>query len=194
MRELAHNVRATTEQRTKHLFINMPLTKAKKSSVVSDVKDRASRSQIVIFTNFHGLGMERMTELRKKLRDVGAEYLVVKKRLLKIGLEGSDLSAAELNGEVGVVFGFQDPTAAAKAIHEFAASNAEQLSLLGGLFESRLVGAGEVKSLATIPSRDVLYAQLASVLAGPMRGLVGVMAAVPRGFVQSLSQIAEKKS
>ncbi|MEK7660328.1 MAG: 50S ribosomal protein L10 [Patescibacteria group bacterium] len=172
----------------------MPLTKAKKLSVVSDVKDRASRSQIVIFTNFHGLGMERMTELRAKLRGVGAEYLVVKKRLLKIGLGEQDISEATLNGEVGVVFGFQEPTTAAKVIHEFAKVNAEQLSLLGGLFESRLMNAGEVKALATIPSREVLYAQLASVLAGPIRGLALVMAAVPRGFVQSLAQIAEKKS
>ena len=172
----------------------MPLTKGKKSSVVSDVKDRASRAQVVSFTNFHGLGMEKMTELRKKLRDVGAEYLVAKKRLLKIGLSEHDLSGADLKGEVGVVFGFAEPTAAAKTVHEFATANAEQLSLLGGVFESRLMNAIEVKALATIPSRDVLYAQLASVLAGPMRGLVGVMAAVPRGFVQSLSQIAEKKS
>lgn len=149
---------------------------------------------MVIFTNFHGLGMEKMTELRAKLRGVGAEYLVAKKRLLKIGLGEHDLSGADLKGEVGVVFGFQEPTAAAKVIHEFAKANAEQLSLLGGVFESRLMNAIEVKALATIPSREVLYAQLASVLAGPMRGLVGVMAAVPRGFVQSLSQIAEKKS
>lgn len=172
----------------------MALTRAKKESVVGDLEKKLSGAKMAVFTNFHGLDVKGMTELRRSLRKEGVEYVVAKKRLIAIALEKVGAPAvAGMDGEVGVAIASEDPTAAARITHNFAKTHAEQFQLLAGVFENRAIAKNDVIALATIPPREVLLGQLVGVLASPMRGLVMALSGVPKGLVYALAEIERSK-
>lgn len=172
----------------------MALTRAKKEEVVADLDKRISGSSMAVFTNFHGLDVKGMTELRRSLRKEGVEYVVAKKRLIAIALEKNGIASSEgMDGEVGVALASDDPTAAARITHNFAKKHAETFQVLSGVFEKRAIMKADVIALATIPPREVLLGQLLGVLAGPMRGLVTVLSGVPRALVFALADLSRKE-
>lgn len=172
----------------------MALTRAKKETVVADLERKLGAAKMAVFTNFHGLDVKSMTELRRSLRKEGVDYVVAKKRLIAIALEKNGIPTTEgMEGEVGVALASEDPTAAARVTFEFAKKHAEQFKLLSGVFEKRAIGKNDVVALATIPPREVLLGQLVGVLSSPMRGLVTALAGVPKGLVYALAEIERKK-
>ena len=153
----------------------------------------------MIFLRFSGLSVAKASELRRKLREAGASYMVAKKRLARLVLKEKSIDMPALEGEVAFIFsggelaaGSSDAMlAAAKAVHVFTKANKET-SVLGGILEMRAVDAGVITRLAQIPPREVLLAQILGVLQGPMRGFMGVLNGPQRGLVTALKQIAEK--
>lgn len=161
----------------------MAKTKQQKTDTLDRMKDAVKTAGSVVFVNFHGLGVSDTNDMRDALKAQNVTYLVAKKTLAKraiadAGLEGE---IPQLDGELALAWG-DDQVAPAREVQEFAKKYKERLSILGGVFEHRLMGKDEMISIASIPSLQTLYAQFANVINSPIQGLV-----------VALNQIAEKK-
>ncbi|MBI4501880.1 MAG: 50S ribosomal protein L10 [Gemmatimonadetes bacterium] len=154
----------------------MSATRTQKSEVVVDLKDRLTRSPAIYVTDFTGLTVKRMTDLRRKLRGVGVGYVVVKNTLAARAFAEVKISGMDdvLAGATGLVFAGSDPVGAAKVLADFH-KEFQQPTVKAGLLEGRRITADEVKRLATLPSRAVLLAQLGGAFQAPMAGFVGAL-------------------
>ncbi len=171
------------------------MNRSEKQAVVSEVSDRLARANAVILTDFSGLKVEQMTDLRQKLKDAGLDYLVVKNTLLKLASQGTEAESLtqDLTGPNGLGFSFDDPVELAKVLVNFAKDN-PKLEIKEGVLDGKIISTAEVTALAKLPSREVLLAQLLGVMNGVARNFVSVLAAVPRGLVTALKQIEEQKA
>ncbi len=146
-------------------------------------------------TDFTGLNVMRMTELRRRLRAAGVSYVVVKNTLAQRALAANAVTglAEQLRGPTGLVLAGRDPAAAAKVIAEFA-REFERPAIKAGLVDGRPVTAEQVKRLAELPSRDQLLGQLAGALQAPVAQFAGVLAAVLQQFVGALEALRAQRS
>ena len=184
------------------LIFGMPLTKPQKEEIVSRFSTAFKKSSLLIFLNFHGLSVAKGSELRRKLRQAGAIYLVAKKRLAHLVLKQENIEMPKLEGEVAFVFGGGElaggsddaALAAAREVESFAKTHQEGVKILGGVFEKALLDMAGIVRLAKIPSRPVLLSQLLGVLQGPARELVGVLNGNQRKLVMALREIVKKKA
>jgi large subunit ribosomal protein L10 len=169
--------------------------RSEKEAVVKELSGRLSKAKAVVLTDFSGLKVDQMTELRRKFRESGLEYLVVKNTLFKLASQGTNTEALtqEIAGPNGLGFAYEDPVEMAKVLVEFAKAN-PKLEIKEGVLEGKPIAAEDVKSLAKLPSREVLLAQLLGAMNGVARNFVSVLAAVPRGLVTALKQIEEQKA
>lgn len=173
----------------------MPKTKEQKKAVIQELKDRLQKIKSAVFVNFAGLKMKDAQKLREKSWAEGVDYNVVKKTLLKIALNEAglgDFDTKKLEGNIGLAFGYSDELAAPKFIADFAKSN-ESIKILGGILEDKFIEAGEVKSLAALPSKNELLSKLVGSLASPLSGLFNVLQGNLRGLIQVLSAVRDKK-
>lgn len=172
----------------------MPLTKEKKKQILDSVTGSLKKAKIIIFANFHGLNIKEVTKLRRTLREDGVDYVVVKKTLLKNALKNSGYeSNPDLEGEIGIVLGYDDPLIAARDAYNFALSNKETFKLVGGIYEGDAVDKAKINALAVIPSREILLSQLLQVLNGPIGGFERTLNGVQKKFVFALFQIKDSK-
>lgn len=166
----------------------MAITKEKKSSIITRVKDIVSKGKTLVFVNFHGLTVAGVNDLRRLLREKGVGYYVAKKTLIKKAFAGASVegSLPELEGEVAIAFLSGGPTenedilVPVKEVYGFHKKNAEVLKIIGGVFEGKFTDAGEMLALAKIPSREVLLGQLVNVINSPIQGLVIALDAIAK--------------
>jgi large subunit ribosomal protein L10 len=162
----------------------------KKIQLVESLQETFSRCDVGILTDYRGLSMAEMTNLRGKLREAGIEYRVVKNSLAQLAAKnlGMDELAGTFEGPVAVAFGFGEITGAAKVLTDYIRTTKSILNIKGGFLEDRVLSSADVSNLAKLPSREVLIAQvmagmqspiygLVNVLAGPIRGIMGVLQA-----------------
>ena len=168
-----------------------------KFEAVELLKDKFERSSIVITTNYSGLPVSEMTELRRALREADVEYRIIKNTLAYIAAEQAGKPAIKevINGPTGVAFGYDDPLAPARALSGFIRSNRSSLAIMGGEMDGRALTVEQVNQLATMPGREELVAQLLMRMNGPAAGLVNVLngtiaglARVLQGHVDNLQQ------
>lgn len=155
----------------------MAITKERKRELVDQYINWVKSSQALIVTEYTGLPMKQMDELRSKMREAGGEYHVVKNTLGKIAFEetGLPLPEALFEGSTAIGFAFEDPPAAAKALTEFIRTT-EFLKIKGGFLGERNLSADEVNALADLPPLPVLRAQLLGVLMAPASKLARTLA------------------
>ncbi len=170
-----------------------------KVAVVDEVRTKLDEADGVVLTEYRGLDVPAIAELRKALREAGGEYKIYKNTLVRLaardaGMEIDDL----LVGPTAIAFVSARPdgspgdaAAVAKALKDFAKTN-DSLVIKGGVFDDKLLSTDDLKALAELPSRDVLLAQLAGALQAPMAKLAGLLAAVPRDFAYGLQALIEK--
>lgn len=170
-------------------------TKTKKGDIVSDLEAKVKDHTVVLFSDFHGLGVQKQQELRRILRKENAEYKVAKKTLIQRAFDAAKLpfSLLSYKGELAVIFGFGDEVAPAKMLAKFAKANPDGLKILGGLLGGKELTDTQVTALAKLPGKTELIAQLAWTLSAPVRGLVTVLNGNQRKLVFVLSQIAKNK-
>jgi len=168
----------------------MPITKQKKQEIVKELAEKLGRQKAAVFADFSGLKVKDLTDLKNRLRQKGAEFKVAKKTLMNLALKqkGIDADTKAMAGEIAMAMGYDDEVSAAKELREFSKTN-QNLKILGGLLENKLIDAAQVLSLAQLPSKPELLARLAGSLASPSRNFVGVLQGNLRGLVQVLSQI-----
>jgi len=169
------------------------LATAEKIASVAEFKERLENSRIAIATQYVGINVEKVTELRKRLREANCEYMVYKNNLTKRALDELELSDAAQYMEGPTAWAFsEDAVAPAKVLKEFA-EDVEFIKVRGGVLVGDVVTEEQVKALADLPPREVLLAQLVGTIAAPMRNMLGVLQAVPRNLVNVIDQIQKKK-
>jgi large subunit ribosomal protein L10 len=171
------------------------VNRTEKEATVTELREKFQGAQAAIVTEFRGITVAKVNELRRALEKEGAVYRVVKNTLARRAVEGTEYEvlADQFIGPVGVTWAYQDPVAAAKVLAQFA-KDSPVLTLRGGALGGKFLDPVQVEALSKLPSREQLLGQLLSVLVGPMRNLVGVLSGVPRSFVQVLHAIEEKKA
>jgi len=156
------------------------MDRAKKESFVSDLRERVNRAPVLYLTDFTGLSVKAMTELRSSLRNSGAEYLVVKNRLAKrVFAESDELPdiSESLTGPTGFVFGYEDAAAAAKVLSDFAKDHNKKPTFKLGVMENKVLQPEQVEKIAKLPPREQLLAQLAGAFEAPMAALASALEA-----------------
>ena len=156
-------------------------TKAQKQEVVAASAKELAASQSVVITDFTGLSVNQLAVLRRTLRNMGAPYRVVKKRLLKFVFEkeGIAFNPKEFEGQTGVVFSPKDMVETANAVYQFAKQHEKAgfFKILGGFDvpAKAFVSAADVTAMGKLPGRQTLLGQLVGMLASPIRSLVFVL-------------------
>ena len=178
----------------------MALSRKQKEQRLEGYADKLGRAQVVIWCGNFGLTVEQSTELRRTLRGVGAEIVVVKNTIMQRALEGAGLPLDPeiMGGPRMVTFIRNDIAPAATALTNFARQNENVFKIAGGLVGGRLADEAQIRFLATLPTRDVLLAQVVGGIQAPISGFVGTLAAVIRGLANVLnarsSQLEEAAS
>ncbi len=164
-----------------------------KKQAVSELAQKLERSSIVITTNFRGLSVAEMTELRRRLRQEEIEYRVIKNTLAHFAAEqaGKEGLISIIEGPTAIAFGYGNVVAPAKALIDYIRSAKSELRISGGLMEQRVLSASEVATLATLPPKEVLIAKLLSGMQGSILALVNVLNANITGLVSLL--VARRK-
>lgn len=156
----------------------MSLNRNEKAAVVTDVSAQAARAQTLALAEYRGLTVAHLDTLRRQARDKGVYLHVLKNTLARRAVAGTPFEVAS-DAMVGpLIYGFsEDAVAAAKVIADFAKTN-DKLVVKGGAYAGKVLDANGVKALASIPSREVLIAQVAGLLKSPIQRMAGVLAAL----------------
>ena len=165
-----------------------------KKKIVEELHEQLAKSKVVIVTDYKGLNVETMTELRRKLREEQIDYRVVKNTLLIRAAKetGVALIQDQLKGPSAIALSFDDPVAPAKVLMEFAKKN-EKLEIKAGVMEDRVLDLAAIKALAALPPREVLLSQLLSAMVGVPTGLVRVLNGIPQKLMYALQAIKDQK-
>jgi len=171
------------------------VARPEKEAVVKELTDKFSGAKSLVITDYLGLNVAEMTELRSKLREAGVEFKVVKNTLATIA--ANDVEMEEMteyfSGPTAIAFGEDDAVSPAKVLVEFAKDH-EVLEVKAGLLNGEIISKEKVESLAEIPSREELLAKAFASMKAPLSGLVNVLQGNIRGLVQVLNQIKEEKA
>lgn len=170
-------------------------TKAQKQELVTTLADRLRHAPTVYVTDFTGLDVAKLTQLRRRLRAAGVEYVVVKNTLARRAMGDAKVSGLEphLDGPTALVLAGPDPVSAAKVLADFA-REFEKPAVKAGLVDGRAVTPDQVKRLASLPTRKELLAGLGGVLQAPMAGLVGVLNGLLLNFAGALEALRNQRS
>ena len=168
-------------------------TEAKRETV-AELREALSNSRTLIVSEYRGLTVKEIAEIRRALRKQDVSYRVVKNRLLRIAAQDSIGEALSplLTGPTAIAFG-NDESSTAKAVIE-ATRPYRVVTITGGVLGDRAISADGVRSLASLPSRDVLLAKLAGGMQAPVATLAGLLAANIRNLGYALSQVRDQKA
>jgi large subunit ribosomal protein L10 len=170
-------------------------TKAQKQELVTTLADRVARSPTLYVTDFTGLDVARLTELRRRLRAAGVEYVVVKNTLARRAFDSAHVPGLlpHLAGPTALVLAGADPVGAAKVLAEFQKEH-DRPAIRAGLVDGRAVTPAEVKRLAALPSRPELLAQVGGALQAPLAGLAGALHGVLLTMVGALEGLRVQRA
>jgi large subunit ribosomal protein L10 len=161
------------------------MKKTEKEQLVSELRSKIDGATALYYTDFTGLNVKRMTDLRRRLRKAGVEYVVIKNTLALRAVNESGLTGSKLKGPTGVVVS-KDAAAAAKVLVDFAKENEQRPKLKGGLVDGEVVSEADMKKLATLPTKEVAL----GLLAGAMNGVLMVFALALEARKDQLEQTA----
>ena len=170
------------------------MRKEEKQQIAEDLRDRFSKVAIIVLTDYKGLDVTAMNDLRRKLRAEEIEYQVVKNTLLIRASEDNDVALIKdyFKGPNAIALSYDDPISPAKVLSQFAKEN-DKLEIKVGLMNGQVLDANAIKALAKLPSREVLLGQFLSALNAIPASFVRTIAEVPRSFVSVLAAIRDQK-
>jgi large subunit ribosomal protein L10 len=152
-----------------------------KEQLVSELKEKIGSATALYYTDFTGLNVKRMTELRRTLRRANVEYVVIKNTLALRAVNESGLVGERLRGPTGLVV-TKDPVGAAKIITDFAKANDSKPAVKGGVFEGKQIDKAQVTKLASMPSREQMLSELGASMQAPMSMFAGAMNSLLQNF------------
>ncbi|HEV2426893.1 MAG TPA: 50S ribosomal protein L10 [Acidimicrobiales bacterium] len=165
-----------------------------KVAAVTEVAERVSRTTTAVVTEYRGLTVAQISAVRRSLRSLGADYKVFKNTLVRRAIEGTGAEglAAYLEGPTAIAFVDGDVSAVAKALRDLA-KQSPALVIKGGVMDGKAITAADLAALADLPTRDVMLARLAGLIASPMRTLAGLLKAVPQNLAYGLSALIDAR-
>ena len=166
----------------------------RKKQIAEALHDRFARAKVVILTDYKGLNVGAVTELRRRLKEAGIEYQVVKNSLMERASRETEVAVIkdQFKGPSAIALSYDDPVTPAKLLTQFAKEN-DKLEIRGGVLGGKALTAADIKALASLPPREVLLGQVLGVLHAVPTSLVRVLSAVPGSLVNVLNAIKEKK-
>ncbi len=168
--------------------------RAHKVEVVDEVKTRLTASAASIVSEYRGLTVAELADLRTALEAVGGDYKIFKNTLVRRAVDGNDYQPLSeyLTGPTALTFVQGDISAVAKALRDFSRAN-PLLVIKGGLADGSLLSTSELAALADLPPREVLLARLAGALAAPMTQMAGLLKALPQNLAYGISALIDQR-
>ena len=165
-----------------------------KQQITEDLHDRFAKSAIIVLTDYKGLNVTTINDLRRKLREANIEFQVVKNTLLVRAAEDTEVALIKdhFKGPSAVAISYDDPVAPAKVLTQFAKDN-NKLEIKVGVLNGKVLDAQAIKALALLPSREVMLAQLLATLNAVPTSFVRVLAEVPRSMLNVLTALKDQK-
>ena len=165
-----------------------------KKRIVQDLNDRFSKAAVVIVTDYKGLDVASINDLRRRLRKEEVEYQVVKNSLMVRASEETDVSLIKENfkGPSAVALSYNDPVAPAKVLTDFAKDH-DVFEIKVGVMDGKILELNEIKALAALPTREVLLGSFVSVLNNVPTGFVRALAEIPRRLLNVLQAVKDQK-
>jgi large subunit ribosomal protein L10 len=176
----------------------MAITREAKEQAVGKLTDELGRIKLAVMTDYRGLTVHEVEELRAALREEGITYRVAKNTLLRLATQNNanlkDIDPATFTGPMALALGFDDEVAPARVIFQYAKKH-DALEIVGAITgDGQVLDAKQVKALATLPTREQLLAQVVGTIAAPLNGFVGVMAGNVRSIINVLNALSEAKA
>ena len=150
------------------------MKRPEKEKLVSELKEKLTGAKALYYTDFTGLNVKRMTDLRRRLRKANVDYVVIKNTLALRAVNESGLVSQKLKGQTGLVIA-RDAVAAAKVLSDFAKENDARPAVKGGLLDGRQLDVEQVKKLASMPSREQMLSELGAGLQSPLAAFAGAL-------------------
>ena len=163
-----------------------------KEQLVIELKEKIEGAKALYYTDFTGLNVKRMTELRRRLRKANVEYVVIKNTLALRAVNESGLVGERLKGPTGLVMA-KDAVGAAKVLSDFAKENDQRPSVKGGMLAGTAIDAAQVKRLAAMPSREQMLADLGAGLQSPLSAFLGAMNGLLMTFAGALEALKTQR-
>ena len=168
------------------------MNRTEKQQLVDELRGKIKGASALYYTDFTGLNVKRMTELRRRLRKAGVEYVVIKNTLALRAVNESGLVGTRLRGPTGVVVA-RDAVGAAKLLADFAKENDQKPTLKGGMLEGVNIDEAQVKRLASMPSREQMLSELGAGLMSPMAAFAGALSGMMYMMVGALDALRTQK-
>ena len=170
-------------------------TKAFKSEKIDEIKSKIEKAQVAVITEYKGLSVEEITNLRRSLQKDGGDYMVTKNTLAKIAVKGTQYEALteKLTGPVALAFGFNDPVSPAKAVKKFI-ETVKKGEIIGAVLDGKLLSAQETKALANLPSKEELFAKMLGSINSPASGIVGCVNGVMASLTRAIAAVRDQKA
>jgi len=171
------------------------MQKQQKTKVIKDIKEKFEKSKVIILTDYKGLKMSQLSDLRKKLRKIDAEYKVFKNTMINLAIKDKAIEGfvSLLNGSTALLFGYKDPVMPAKTLSKFIGENGDRPSIKGGLLDGSFIDSKAISVLAKLPSREQLLAKVLGGMQAPVYNFVCDLQGIIRKFVYALNAVKEKK-
>lgn len=175
----------------------MAISREAKEKAVETLSGELGRIKLAVMTDYRGLTVREVEELRGVLREEGISYRVTKNTLLRLAAKNNPALAtidpASFTGPTALAMGYDDEVAPARVIFQYAKTH-QALEIVGGITgDGQLLSAAQVKALATLPSREQLLAHVVGTIAAPLTGFVSVMAGNVRSIINVLNALSEAK-
>ena len=168
--------------------------RTEKATSIAELRQKLGNARSAVLTDFRGLSVAEITELRTLLRKSAVEYAVVKNTLAKIAVKDTNLAglSAYLEGPTAIAISRADPVAASKVLSTWKKTR-PTFTVKGGMVEGKIVGPAEIAIMGSLPSREVLLARMAGAFQAPLQGLVQVLTATIRSLAVVLEQVRQHK-
>jgi large subunit ribosomal protein L10 len=172
-----------------------PLNREGKEHIVSHLSDKLREASLVVLTDYRGLSVEKITQLRNELRSVSSDYRVAKNTLLKRASQGTDLEQLNeyFTGPTAILVSQDDPIAPVKVLVKYLKDYSE-LSIKAGFLQGTFLSAEDTQALSTLPGRNELLGKLLSLLVSSQVRLLNALSGVPQKLVRVLRAIEQSKA
>lgn len=170
-------------------------TKAFKTEKVEEIKEVISKAKVAIVSDYRGLSVAEITNLRRRLQKEDGDYTVVKNTLAKIAIKDTQFEGLSefLKGPSAIAFGFGDEVAPAKVILQYLKEAKKTNEVKGGVLDGKVISASDVKAISSLPSKQELLAKIMGSLNSPAQGMANTLNGVARALVCAMEEVRKQK-
>lgn len=170
-------------------------TKAFKTNKIESMKEKLSKAQVAIVTEYRGLSVEEITKLRRSLQKEDGDYMVTKNTLAKIAVKGTvfEVLTDSFKGPIALAFGFKDQVSPAKVLASFI-KEVKKGEIMAAALDGKLLSADEAKALATLPSKEEIYAKMLGCINSPASGIANATNGVLTQLVRTMAAVRDAKT